>query len=396
MDVRDFGISAPSTKVAGLPDLLGAFRGKRVSITGGCGFLGSTLAQRLVRYGAEVTVVDSLHPLYGGNPFNLRGCETEIEMVIGDLRDPQVLRRCVDGSQVIFHLAAQVSYIDSLNMPLDDLALNAGVTLQLLEECRRQKVSPTFVFASSRMALGRVEGATLTEETPANPLSLYGVHKYASERYLSIYHQNFGVPTIALRITNPYGPRQQIHHSKYSLVGWFIRQALEDQTIRVFGDGEQTRDYIYIDDLADGFLRCAVAPDAVGRLVNVGSGVATRFRDMVCTVVDVVGRGRVEFTPWPKDYAKLETGDIVADLSLLRRLTGWHSHVELRSGIERTTEYYRRHWRHYVARSTGTPAYLPSAPPRRTVMPQRPATPASAEVATVRSRAALPSFTRHP
>jgi nucleoside-diphosphate-sugar epimerase len=373
------------------------FRGKRVLITGGYGFLGSTLAGRLVRYGASVTVVDSLNPLYGGNPFNLRGYETEIDAIIGDLRDAQLARRVVEGSELIFHLAAQVSYIDSLNMPLDDLALNAGVTLQLLEECRRQPRPPTFVFASSRMALGRVEGATFTEHTPASPLSLYGVHKYASERYLAIYHQNFGVPTIGVRITNPYGPRQQIHHSKYSLVGWFIRQALENQTIRIFGDGEQTRDYIYIDDLAEGFLRCAIAPDAIGSVVNLGSGVATRFRDMVCTIVDVVGRGAVEFTPWPSDYAKLETGDVVADLSLLRRLTGWRSHVDLRSGIERTTDYYRLHSRHYVARTAPAAIPIMAGPRRRTAATRRPAVKATtSETGTVRTRLATPAFPRQP
>lgn len=397
MDVRDFGYTAPSTQAGSLPDIGAAFRGKRVLITGGYGFLGSTLAGRLVRHGATVTVVDSLNPLYGGNPFNLRGYETEIEALIGDLREPQLVRRIVDGTDIIFHLAAQVSYIDSLSMPLDDLALNAGVTLQLLEECRRQPRAPTFVFASSRMALGRVEGATFTEDTPANPLSLYGVHKYASERYLSIYHQNFGVPTIAIRITNPYGPRQQIHHSKYSLVGWFIRQALENQTIRIFGDGEQTRDYIYIDDLAEGFLRCAIEPDAIGHVVNLGSGVATRFRDMVCTVVDVVGRGAVEFTPWPKDYAKLETGDVVADLSLLRRLTGWRSYVDLRSGVERTAQYYRLHGRHYIAQATPAPLPLPTSPRRRTVASRRPAVKASTtDTGTVRSRDAVRAYQRQP
>lgn len=397
MDVRDFGFGSPTTQAGGGLDMSAAFRGKRVLVTGGYGFLGSTLAGRLVRYGAQVTVVDSLNPLYGGNPFNLRGYETEIDAIIGDLREPTLARRVVEGTDLIFHLAAQVSYIDSLNMPLDDLALNAGVTLQLLEECRRQSCPPTFVFASSRMALGRVEGATFTEDTPAMPLSLYGVHKYASERYLSIYHENFGVPTIGMRITNPYGPRQQIHHSKYSLVGWFIRQALENQTIRIFGDGEQTRDYIYIDDLAEGFLRCAITPDAIGHVVNLGSGIATRFRDMVCTVVDVVGRGAVEFTPWPKDYAKLETGDVVADLSLLRRLTGWRSHVDLRSGIERTAEYYRLHGRHYVARRPPAAVTITNGPRRRTVATRRTTLkPAAEETGAVRSRLTVPMFPRQP
>jgi nucleoside-diphosphate-sugar epimerase len=338
------------TLASELPELERHYRDKRVLITGGLGFLGSSLACTLAAWGADITLVDSLQPLYGGNRFNVHDVESELCTIVADLRDANVIRRAVQDTDVIFHLAAQVSYIDSLSMPMEDLALNAGLTLQILEEVRRlpDKSKPKVVFASSRMVVGRVDGPMLTEETRPQPLSLYGVHKLASERYLAIYHQNFGIPTLALRITNPYGPRQQIHHSKYSMVGWFIRQALENQTIRIFGDGEQRRDYVYIDDLAEAFLRCAAAEQAVGMVVNVGSGVVTRFRDMVRTVLDVVGSGRLEFVPWPKDYERLETGDVVTDISRLHRLTGWRSRVDLRTGVALTTDYYRRHWDHYV------------------------------------------------
>ncbi|MFN8642945.1 MAG: NAD-dependent epimerase/dehydratase family protein [Candidatus Binatia bacterium] len=330
------------------PDLEAAYRDKRVLITGGLGFLGSTLAHRLCGFGAEVTVVDSLNPRYGGNRFNVHDVTGRLTTIVHDLRDLGAVRSHLEAADFVFHLAAQVSYIDSLSMPVDDLMLNAGMTLQLLEECRRLAVQPVVVLASSRMVIGKAEQAFVTEDSPANPVSLYGVHKLASEKYLQIYHQNFGLPTIALRITNPYGPRQQIHHNRYCMVGWFIRQALEDRTIQVFGDGLQRRDYVYIDDLAEAFLRSAIAREAVGGVVNIGSGVPTRFRDMVETVVDVVGRGRVEYVPWPAAYEKIETGDVVADLTRLHQLTGWYSQVDLRTGIERTTDYYRRHWAHYV------------------------------------------------
>ncbi len=352
MDARGADAAAP---VAGplvatprLPDLARAYRKKRVLITGGLGFLGSTLAQRLCGYGAEVTVVDSLDPLYGGNWFNVHELAGKLHAVVHDLRDMRAVRPHLESADYVFHLAAQVSYIDSLSMPIDDLLMNAGMTLQLLEECRRLTVKPTVVFASSRMVIGKVAERLVSEDSIANPVSLYGVHKLASERYLSIYHQNFGIPTLSLRITNPYGPRQQIHHNRYCMVGWFIRQALENRAIEIFGDGLQRRDYVYIEDLAEAFLRCALAREAFGGVVNVGSGVATRFRDMVETVVDVVGQGRVEYVPWPPAYEKIETGDVVADLSRMHRLTGWHSQVDLRAGVAQTTDYYRRHWRHYV------------------------------------------------
>jgi UDP-glucose 4-epimerase len=330
------------------PDLEAAYRDRRVLVTGGLGFLGSTLAHRLCGFGAEVTVVDSLNPLYGGNWFNVREVDGRLTTLVHDLRDLGPVRAHLEAADFVFHLAAQVSYIDSLSMPFEDLMLNAGLTLQLLEECRRLGVKPVVVLASSRMVIGKVDQAFVTEDSPANPVSLYGVHKLASEKYLQIYHQNFGLPTMALRITNPYGPRQQIHHNRYCMVGWFIRQALEGRTIQIFGDGLQRRDYVYIDDLAEAFLRCAVSREAIGGVVNIGSGVPTRFRDMVETVVDVVGRGRVEFVPWPPAYEKLETGDVVADLSRLHQLTGWYSQVDLRAGVERTTAYYRCHWDHYV------------------------------------------------
>ena len=340
--------AAPGADAPALVDLEREYRGKRVFITGGLGFLGSTLAHRLVHYGASVAMIDSLNPLYGGNRYNLAGLDGQVETVAGDARDIAAIRPYLSEADCIFHLAAQVSYIDSLNMPLEDLHVNAGLTLQLLEECRQRRLKPRFVFASSRMVLGRVDNPCPDEDSPAKPLTLYGVHKLASERYLSIYHQNFAIPTLTLRITNPYGPRQQIHHNKYCMVGWFVRQAMEETTIRVFGDGAQRRDYIYIDDLAEGFLRCAVARGAEGQVVNIGSGIATPFCDMVKTVVDVVGRGRMEFVPWPEDYERVETGDFVADLSKLERLTGWRSQIDLRTGIERTVEYYRRTWKEYV------------------------------------------------
>jgi UDP-glucose 4-epimerase len=338
-----------------IPELAARYRDKRVLITGGLGFLGSTLAHRLCEYGADVTVVDSLNPLYGGNRFNVQDVDGRLTTLVHDMRDLAPVVPHIEAADFIFHLAAQVSYIDSLSMPFEDLMMNAGLTLQLLEECRRMSVKPVMVLASSRMVIGKVDQAFVTEDSPANPVSLYGVHKLASEKYLQIYHQNFGLPTIALRITNPYGPRQQIHHNRYCMVGWFIRQALEGRTIQIFGDGAQRRDYVYIDDLAEAFLRCAVQRPALGGVVNIGSGVPTAFRDMVETVVDVVGSGRIEFVPWPAAYEKIETGDVVADLSRLHQLTGWYSQVELRDGVERTTEYYRRNWDHYVKDAAAPP-----------------------------------------
>lgn len=324
------------------------FAGRKVIVTGGLGFLGSSLAVRLVEHGARVTVIDNLQPLYGGNRFNIADVADKVDVVVDDVRNLDVLRPLIAASDTMFHLAAQVSYIDSLSMPYEDLDLNAKATLGILESCRALNPRMRILFSSSRMTYGRVEEPLVTESSPTNPLSLYGIHKLTAEKYLLMYYKDFGIPTTVVRLTNPYGPRQQIKHSKYSLVGWFVRQAMDGKTIKIFGDGGQLRDYVFADDVVDAMLRCAATPTAAGEVINVGSGESTRFRDMVDAVIRCVDGGRAEFVPWPENYERVETGDIAVDISKLKALTSWQPRFTLDEGIRRTFEYYSKHASHYV------------------------------------------------
>ncbi len=324
------------------------FRKKKILITGGLGFLGSTLSHRLIEYGADVTIVDNLNPLYGGNLFNVREIADKIKIIINDIRNIEIMTPLVEMVDVVFHLAAQVSYIDSLRIPYEDLDLNAKSTLDILECCRRKNPKARIIFASSRMVYGKAEESPLVETCPTNPLSLYGIHKLTSEKYLLMYYRDFGIPTTILRLTNPYGPRQQVKHDKYSLVGWFIRQAIEGNVIKVFGAGTQLRDYIFVDDIVEAMLRCSEASSAIGEVINVGSGVSTRFCDMVGTVIDCVKNGKIQFIPWPDNYEKVETGDIRVDISRLEAITSWHPMVDLREGIKRTYRYYSKYLRNYI------------------------------------------------
>jgi nucleoside-diphosphate-sugar epimerase len=325
-----------------------SFAHRHILITGGLGFLGSSLALKLVDAGARVTVIDNLNPLYGGNPFNLSAVRDRIEVIVDDVRNLPVIEPLIERADTMFHLAAQVSYIDSLGMPYEDLDLNAKATLGLLECCRKVNPRLRILFSSSRMTYGKADVPLLTETSPTNPLSLYGIHKLTAEKYLLMYFRDFGIPSTVLRLTNPYGPRQQIKHSKYSVVGWFVRQAMEGNVIRIFGDGEQLRDYVFVDDIVTAMIRCAEAPGAVGEIINVGSGHSARFRDMVSTVINCVKRGRMEFVPWPDNYERVETGDIAVDISKLESLTSWQPRYTLQDGIQRTFEYYSQHASHYV------------------------------------------------
>lgn len=323
------------------------YQNKNVLITGGLGFIGSTLAHQLVKFCANVIIIDNLNPLYGGNYYNLKNIEDKVEIVIEDILNSNKLVDIIKKVDIIFHLAAQVSYIDSLNIPYVDLDLNARSTLNILELARKYNPKIRIIFSSSRMVYGKVEKPLVSEDCFTNPLSLYGIHKLTSEKYLLMYHKDFGIPTTVLRITNPYGPRQQIKHSKYSLIGWFIRQAMEGKVIKIYGNGQQLRDYIFIDDIVNAILKTTESPLSIGEVLNVGSGVSTKFCEMVKCIVNIVQNGTIEYVPWPDDYEKVETGDICVDISKLKRITNWQPEYSLENGISKTFEYYKKYIEFY-------------------------------------------------
>jgi UDP-glucose 4-epimerase len=319
---------------------------KKVLVTGGAGFIGSNLVLALVRRGAQVTALDSLLPLYGGNKFNLEPVKGQIEFIEGDIRDEEVARKAVQDKDIIYNLAAQVSYIDSKDEPFLDLEINGRGHLMVLEAARELAPDAKILFSSSRLVYGKILTTPVKEDHPTNPLSIYGIHKLLGEKYYRYYADTFDLHTVSVRVPNPYGPRQQMKHNKYSIVGWFVRQAMENKKITIFGDGAQERDYLYIDDIVDAFLRLTDLGEK-GEVYNIGTDERIRFVDMVDTVLAEVGSGEKEHVPWPETYEKNETGNYIADTSKLEKLTGWQAQVSLREGIRKMVEYYRLNREHY-------------------------------------------------
>lgn len=318
----------------------------KVLITGGAGFIGSNIAHALVKTGARVTVLDAMLPLYGGNLFNLAGIREEVEFAEGDIRDVELVNRLVKGKDVVFNLAAQVSYIDSKEEPFLDLDINGVGHLTVLEAVRRQAPEARLLFSSSRLVYGKILTLPVREDHATDPLSIYGIHKLLGEKYYRYFAGTYGIHTVSVRIPNPYGPRQQMKHSKYSIVGWFVRQAMEDKAITVYGDGSQERDYLYIDDIVDAFLRLAEAGEA-GEVYNIGTHERVKFGDMVDAVLREVGSGRKEYVPWPENYEKNETGNYIADTTKIHELTGWEPSIPLKEGIRRMVAYYKENQQHY-------------------------------------------------
>jgi UDP-glucose 4-epimerase len=335
-----------NTRRCFIPDF-DSLRGARVLITGGAGMIGSAIAHLAVAQGAAVTVLDAMLPLYGGNRFNLEGIWDRITFVPGDIRDFELLRRQVVGMDYIFSLAAQVSYVDSNTDPLLDLDINCRGHLNLLNACAAANRGARLLFTSSRFVYGTIEYNPVDEGHPFNCLSIYGIHKLAGEKYYRFYHDAHGMAAVSVRIANPYGPRQQMKHSKYGIVNWFIRLALDGQPLTVFGEGGQRRDYIFVEDVAEAAVAATLAPGTAGQVYNLGSGTGTPFIDMAKMVAEVIPGTEVKQVAWPADRYFVETGDYISDITKLVQATGWRPRISMAEGIRRTADYYRQHREQY-------------------------------------------------
>ena len=335
------------------------YRGRRVMITGGLGFIGSNLARQLVALGADVLLVDSLIPDYGGNLFNIDGIESALRVNIADVRQQSTMNYLVRDREVIFSLAGQVSHIDSMRDPFTDLEINCRSQLTILEACRRHNPGAKVVYAGTRQVYGKPDYLPVDERHLVRPTDVNGVNKAAGEYYHLVYNNVFGLRACSLRLTNVYGPRQLVRHNRQGFIGWFLRLVIEDAEVQIFGDGSQVRDFVYVDDAGDAFLR-AGATDAVnGEALNVGGTEPIAHRDLVSLLVEIAGSGRMRFVEWPAEKKAIDIGSFYSSSDRLAAATGWRPTVTLRDGFARTIAFYRQHLARYVGDPPGPPDEQP-------------------------------------
>ncbi len=335
------------------------YKGRRVLITGGLGFIGSNLAARLVALGADVLLVDSLTPDSGGNLFNIDGIRHAVQVNVSDVRDASSMQYLVRDQQVMFNLAGQVSHVDSMRDPYTDLEINCRSQLSILEACRHHNPSVKVVFAGTRQIYGKPDVLPVTEEHLVRPIDVNGINKAAGEYYHLVYNNVFGVRSCALRLTNVYGPRQLLKHNRQGFIGWFIRLAVEDREIQLFGDGSQLRDFVYVDDVVNAFLLAGASDACNGEVFNVGGSGPVSLAELAKLLVEVAGTGRVRFADWPAERRAIDIGDFYADSSKFKRAVGWTGAVTLRDGLKRTVRYYRDHLSEYVETPLDTPPETP-------------------------------------
>ena len=324
------------------------FQGKRVLITGGLGFIGSNLAIRLVELGADVTLVDSLIPTYGGNLWNIEPIKDKVRINISDVRDPFSMKYLVSGQDFLFNLAGQTCHVDSMENPETDLAINTQAQLHILEACRHHNPDIKIVFTSTRQVYGRPLRIPVDEDHPLVPVDINGVHKLAAEQYHRLYNNIYGIHSVILRLTNTYGPRMRVVDARQTFLGIWIRRILEGQPILIYGDGTQLRDYNYIDDVVDALLLTAAANRSWGQVLNLGSTEVFSLTETAQVFLKLIPGGEVKYVPFPKDRLAIDIGDYQGDFSKISKELNWEHKTNFEDGLRKTLDYYRenhiRYW----------------------------------------------------
>ncbi|MFQ5713771.1 MAG: NAD-dependent epimerase/dehydratase family protein [Candidatus Scalinduaceae bacterium] len=322
------------------------FKDKKILITGGLGFIGSTLAHRLVKMGADIYLIDSLIPEYGGNNFNIDGIEDKVKVNIADVRDKHSMDYLVKDKDVIFNLAGTLSHIDSMKDPFTDLEINCRSQLSILESCRKNNKDVKIVFAGTRGQYGKANYLPVDEKHLMHPTDVNGINNVAGESYHILYNNIYGIKAVSLRLTNTYGPRHQMKHHKQGIINWFIRQLIEEQTIKLYGDGKQIRDINYVDDVIEALLLVACSEKTNGEVFNLG-GIPKSLIDLVKLMISVNGKGNYELIPFNEDLKRIEVGDYVANYEKIKTTVKWQPKTSLEEGLRLTFDYYEKYKKHY-------------------------------------------------
>ena len=323
------------------------YSGKEILITGGLGFIGSNLARSLVTQGANLTLVDSLIPQYGGNTFNIDDFQNKVVVNVCDVRDTFAMAPLIQGKDYLFNLAGQTSHLDSMTDPHTDLDINAAAQLSILEVCRKENPDIKIVFASTRQLYGRPDYLPVDEKHPIRPLDVNGINKLAGEWYHLLYNNVYDIRACALRLTNTYGPGMRVKDARQTFLGIWIRLLLEGKPIKVFGDGLQLRDFNYVDDCVEALLLAGASDQANGKVYNLGGSEVIGLKDLSKMMVNLGHGGSFELAPFPSDKKAIDIGDYYSDFSLITKELGWVPKIDLKDGLKRTLNYYSTHFSHY-------------------------------------------------
>jgi UDP-glucose 4-epimerase len=323
------------------------FSKKNALITGGCGFIGSNLARKLLACGAKVTIVDSLIPSYGGNLQNIADIRDKIWLNITDVRDSNAMSYLIKDQDYLFNLAGQTSHMDSMTDPFTDLEINSKAQLSILEAARQFNPSIRIVFASTRQLYGKPQYLPVDELHPIVPVDINGINKFAGEGYHLLYNNVYGIKSTCLRLTNTYGPGMRVKDARQTFLGIWIKQILGEQPIQVFGDGKQLRDFNYVDDVVEAILLASTKDEAIGEVINLGASEVIGLADLAAKMVGIYGSGDWSLVPFPAERKSIDIGDYYSNWGKANSMLGWSPKVDLSEGLKRSIDFYKRNGASY-------------------------------------------------
>lgn len=308
----------------------------KILVVGGAGFLGSNLVRHcLTMNSRQVTVMDSLDPLLHSTTQNLQDVWSQIRFIRGDIRNETLLAEIVQDQDIIFHCAAQTSHALSVQYPLLDAEINCLGSLKLLEAIRLLNPNAVVVYSSSSTVIGKKLNEIADEEHPERPLEIYSANKGVAEKYFRIYHTHYDLKTVVLRFANLYGPFGK-GYPEFGFINYFIHLAWTNQEIKIFGEGDQTRNVLFIDDATDILWRAANEPNLVGETYLASAPQHLTVNEITETIVNVFQRGKITHVEWPEDRRRIEIGHVNLSSDRLRAITNWEPHYDLTSGLQRT------------------------------------------------------------
>jgi len=321
--------------------------GARCVVTGGLGFIGSNAVHRLVAEGASVVVIDALVPEHGGDPANLADLPAgaDVEVIIADICTDDVAA-AIAGADIVLNVAGQVSHHASMKQPLRDLDLNVRSHLAFLETMRLNTPGATIVLTSTRQVYGRPHYLPVDEEHPTQPVDVNGIDKLACEQLHQLYGRQYDLGAVVLRLTNVYGPRQHLDREGLGFLPVFVRRALLGEEIVLFGDGEQRRDCVHVDDVVEAMLLAASTPEANGETFNLGHPDSLTLRQIAeLTSRAAASPAGARTEPWDEALLRIDIGSFQGDFAKAKRILGWSPHIAFADGIVDTVRYYQdRSW----------------------------------------------------
>ena len=324
------------------------YQGKKVLITGGLGFIGSNLAMRLVEWGADVTLVDSMIPEYRGNLFNIEPIKNRVRVNFSDIRDIHSMEYLVKDQDYLFNLAGQVSHIDSMTNPFIDLDINTRAQVVILEACRQFNPGIVVIFASTRQIYGKPQYLPVDELHPLCPPDVNAINNLAGEFYHTLYYNAYDLNTVSLRLTNTYGPRQLLKHNRQGFIGVFVRQIIQGEKIKIFGTGQQIRDMNYVDDVVDALVIAGANSDCYGQVYNLGGNEPINLINFAKLLIELNGAGEFEIIPFPPNKKRIDIGDYYGNYAKFSQVTNWHPQTSLKKGYTQMIAYYKEHLRRYL------------------------------------------------